>query len=684
MIIKKDWRKLTELERRLYRELFLKDCYSFCLEFWDEVDPHPLKVGKLTRFFCEVFQYMARFWVKYEPKNITLPVLKEGEKLIDVREDQKHHLSISVPPRHGKSNFFNILCPVWLFINSAIRVASVSNTQQLAGTMNAKRQRLLNSDKFKFFFPEIELLTNSTYSLKDNRNGEMYSIPKNAITGFGADILCIDDLTNVEQARRDSAEMESAWSIYTETLPSRINDVNKYVIINIMQRIAPNDIVGRILNDSKIRKSYIFVNLPAIFDETTYLVCPISGEIFKFEKGDSLFPEQFEDYAAIRSNMTENTWRSQYLQNPQSSDVSLIKKDMIIEKDLPDTPGIENADMIYSSHDFPVKDKDNSDYLGSTLGYRVNSTLYITDSLEKRMNFVRSVEYVKQLDTLYPGIIQIIEDKANGSPILQQLQDEVAGMQAFNPGTASKSQRLESSSLYMNSGNVIFVRTVFNQETQKWELSESLQNLKNRLLNFPLVEHDDIVDSFDMMVLFVFMDRRYMVYGRSFNEQNILSFNQMKEVNTDYSTIFFNKEGDIWKAVNIAVQYGIETKLIIKDEIRFKASVEEGLEKLKQFGKDKKVFIDCSSTDALQGMYTKSNFIEKYTIEDFDKSVAQLNLAFAKKRILLYNTCGLVKADIENFKFTKSKDENSIKYVTTKDGFVACLRIAMQYYGGIV
>ena len=175
-----------------------------------------------------------------------------------------------------------------------------------------------------------------------------------------------------------------------------------------------------------------------------------------------------------------------------------------------------------------------------------------------------------------------------------------------------------------------------------------------------------------------------MVYGRSFNEQNILSFNQMKEVNTDYSTIFFNKEGDIWKAVNIAVQYGIETKLIIKDEIRFKASVEEGLEKLKQFGKDKKVFIDCSSTDALQGMYTKSNFIEKYTIEDFDKSVAQLNLAFAKKRILLYNTCGLVKADIENFKFTKSKDENSIKYVTTKDGFVACLRIAMQYYGGIV
>ena len=207
--------------------------------------------------------------------------------------------------------------------------------------------------------------------------------------------------------------------------------------------------------------------------------------------------------------------------------------------------------------------------------------------------------------------------------------------------------------------------------------------MKNRLLNFPLVEHDDIVDSFDMMILFVFMDRRYMVYGRSFNEQNILSFNQLNNFKLDYSTIFFNKEGDIWKALDIAIQYGEETKLIVKNEIRFKSSVEEGLNKLKEFGKDKKVFIDCSASEALQGMYTGSNFIERYTIDDFDKSIAQLNLAFAKKRVLISNTCNLTKGDIENFKFTKSKDEN-VKYITTKDGFIACLRIAMQYYGGIV
>lgn len=675
----KDWSKLSELERLLYRELFKKDCYSFCCEFWDEIDPHPLKTGILTRFFCETFQYMSRFWVKYNNINIKLPKKKVNEEIIDVREN-KHHLSISVPPRHGKSNFFNILCPTWLFINSPVGVASVSHTQSLAGTMNVKRQKLLNSEKFKFFFPEITLTTNSTYSLKDIRGGEMYSVPKNAITGFGCDLLIPDDLTNVSQAKRDAAEMENAWDIYTSTLPSRINDKNKYAIINIMQRIAPNDIVGRILNDAKLRKVYTFVTLPAIFNKNTYLVCPISGQIFKFKKGDPLFPEQFGDYSEIKATLTDNTWQSQYLQNPQNTDLSIIKENMIIEKDITECPSIENADMIYGSHDFPVSEKETSDFLGSVLAYRVNSTIYIKDCLEKHLGFVKSVNYVKQLDSIFPGIIQIIENKANGAPILQQLSDEIAGLQSFEPGTNSKSQRLESASMYIN--NIVFVKSVFNKLTQSYELSEALQNLKNRLLHFPFVQHDDVVDAFSMLILFVFMDKKYMVYGRAFNDQNIINIELLKDIN--YSTIFFNKEGDIWKILDIAIKYGINTELIVKRELRFKGSIEEGLKKLKEFAPKNSLFVDCSYSEALNGMYQNNITIEKYEIEDFEKSVAQTNLAFSKKLILLDKHCVLTKGDIENFKFSKTKNDNNIKFITEKDGFVSCIRTALRYYGGII
>ena len=95
------------------------------------------------------------------------------------------------------------------------------------------------------------------------------------------------------------------------------------------------------------------------------------------------------------------------------------------------------------------------------------------------------------------------------------------------------------------------------------------------------------------------------------------------------------------------------------------------------------MFIDCSATEAMTGMIAKNTSIERYEITDFDMSVTQTNLAFSKKLILIDKWCVLTKSDIENFKFSKSKDETA-KYVTEKDGFVACIRTALNYFGGIL
>lgn len=672
---------MTELERILRRELYRKSFYEFVKAFWNTCEPAKFIDGILIQFYCETFQYMCRKWVPYSAAEINLPTIQENENIIDVRQG-KQNININVPPRHTKSMIFNVMGPVWLWVNYPIKAASVSHTTALAGEMNAKRIKILNSEKFKFFFgDEVWLDTNARGKLVDTRGGELYSIARESFTGHGADLIINDDLTNAETARRDKEEMNSAWSYYQNTMPSRINDRNKYIIMNIQQRLAPNDITGHILNDPKLAASYAFIVLPAIFRKKTYLVCPISGDIYTFNPGDTLWPERFGDYTGLRIEVGETVFETQYLQNAIASDKTVIKQNMIIEKPMTECPGIENADIVYASHDFPVKDKDSSDFLGSVLGYRVNSTLYITDCLEKKMAFVRSVEYVEQLDTHYPGIIQVIEDKANGSPILQQLQDKVSGMQAYQPGTASKTQRLESASLYLEARNVIFVQTEFDTLTQSWKVSDAVNNLIQRLLNFPFVEHDDITDAFSMLVLFVFMDRRYMVYGRAFNENNVVNVNNLTGL--DYSTIFFNKEGDVWKVADIAIKYGEQSQLVLKREARFKASVEDGLKMMKQFAGDKSLFIDCSSTEGLKGMYLNNTTIEKYSIEDFDKSVAELNVAFSKNAILIDNACVLTKADIENFKFTKSKDDN-VKYVTQKDGFVACLRTAIHYYGSII
>ena len=57
--------------------------------------------------------------------------------------------------------------------------------------------------------------------------------------------------------------------------------------------------------------------------------------------------------------------------------------------------------------------------------------------------------------------------------------------------------------------------------------------------------------------------------------------------------------------------------------------------KLKEFAPTKNVFIDCSAAEGLRGMSNPRVTVERYEENDFDKSVAQLNLAFAKKRVIL-------------------------------------------------
>lgn len=669
---------MTELQRLLYKELYRKSFYEFVKAFWNEADPSKFVDGKLIKIYCEIFQYMCKSWTGYENIDIDLSTIPKDADIIDIRQD-KHNLCLMVPPRHTKSMIFNVFGPVWLWLSAPIKAVSISHTGALATQMNVKRQSIINSEKFKFFFSDIYIMVNTSSFLKDHRGGELYSLNRNAFTGYGGDVIINDDLTNAETARKDQAEMNNAWNYYQNTMPSRINDINKCIIMNIQQRLAPNDIAGHIMNDSKLANTYVFVTLPAIFEKDTYVVCPISGDIVHYKKGDYLWPERFGDYSALRYQVGESIFETQYLQKPVSSDRTAIKPEMIIEKDECDVPSIEQADIVYASHDFPVKDKDSSDYLGSTLAYRVGSNLYIIDNLEKRMAFVKSTEYVQHLEEVYPGIIQVIEDKANGSPILQQLQDKVAGMQAYQPGTASKMQRLESAALYMSSGNVIFVKTKYNKMTNTYELTEALINLKQRLLAFPFVEHDDIVDSFSMLVLYVFMDKKFSVYARSFNSSNIINTKDKRL----YTTIFFNREGDIWKLLEIGVDYGEKTKLVVMKEQRFKANIDDGLLQLKKFAPNKTVFIDCSESDGLQGMYANLVNVEKYDIDDFDKSVTMLNYAFSKNLILLDEKCVLTKSDIESFKFAKSKDD-TVKYTTTKDGFCACLRVAMKYFGGIV
>jgi hypothetical protein len=116
----------------------------------------------------------------------------------------------------------------------------------------------------------------------------------------------------------------------------------------------------------------------------------------------------------------------------------------------------------------------------------------------------------------------------------------------------------------------------------------------------------------------------------------------------------------------------------VLDEIEFKSDTKNAFDKIKEFSKNN-IFINCSAMDSTQNIYTKGIAVERYEIEDYDKSVNQLSLAFSKKKLKIVSSCVRTRADIEMVKYNKSKTEE-IKYASEKDGFVACLRTALIYY----
>ncbi len=95
---------------------------------------------------------------------------------------------------------FSVLFPVWTWINFPSKAAAVSHNSSLAGSINKKRQKVINSEKFKFFFPDIILEENSAYKMTDTRGGELYSMSRDSLTGYGFNLEICDDPLNAVQA----------------------------------------------------------------------------------------------------------------------------------------------------------------------------------------------------------------------------------------------------------------------------------------------------------------------------------------------------------------------------------------------------------------------------------------------------------------------------------------------------
>jgi predicted phage terminase large subunit-like protein len=136
--------------------------------------------------------------------------------------------------------------------------------------------------------------------------------------------------------------------------------------------------------------------------------------------------------------------------------------------------------------DCSFKDLDTSDYVVDQVWARLG------DQIRRRMDCPATVKAVRDLTEKWPGTVaKLIEDKANGSAVIQMLQHEIRGLLPVNPH-GGKVARAQVISPLVEAGNVYLLYPDY----APW-----VNDFIEECAQFPNGAHEDQVDAMTQALL---------------------------------------------------------------------------------------------------------------------------------------------------------------------------------------
>jgi predicted phage terminase large subunit-like protein len=404
--------------------------------------------------------------------------------LTAVREGKIRRLIINLPPRHLKSLIASIAFPAFcLGHDASAQILCISYAQDLSDKLARDCRSIMMSPWYRRIFPtrlarhrqavQEFLTTAQGYRLSTSNGG--------VLTGRGADIILIDDPLKPEEALSD-AQRRAANEWFDHTLYSRQNDKRYGVIVIIMQRLHEDDLVGHVL----AQEPWEILRFPAIAetDEMHQIETIWGPRSFARRQGEALHPERepLDTLARIRRTIGEYNFAGQYQQTPAPLGGGMVKAHWF--KRYGENQRPESFDRIVQSWDTANKATELSDFsVCTTWGIR-GKHLFLLNVLRRRLEYPALKRAVREQHDLFKADVVLIEDKASGTQLIQELTaDGCHAVTRYKP-EGDKIMRLHAQTASIENG---FVHL---PEREPW-LAEYL----HEMTVFPNGKHDDQVDS---------------------------------------------------------------------------------------------------------------------------------------------------------------------------------------------
>ena len=406
-------------------------------------------------------------------------------KLETCRRGEIKRLIINLPPRGLKSHCASIAFPAWcLGHNPTGQVICASYGQDLADKFARDCRTIMTADWYRAIFATRVANRQAVADFMTTEQGvRMSTSVGGVLTGRGADLIIIDDPLKPDEALSET-QRKAVNDWFDNTLLSRLNDKTNGCIIIIMQRLHQDDLVGHVLE----QEDWEVLSFPAIAeqDEAHVIVNPFGTRLFCRKVGDALHPEResLAIYNNIRHTIGEYNFLSQYQQDPSPPGGAMVKTGWLVFHEPGEQPA--NFSRIVQSWDTANKATELSDYSVCTTWGVIYKKYYLLDVYRRKLNYPDLKRAVVELQKKFGAMTIIIEDKASGTQLIQDLKSEqVFGIQEYKPPPGTdKIMRLHAQTAMFENGFVVLPRTA------PW-----LADYIHELTSFPGTRHADQVDS---------------------------------------------------------------------------------------------------------------------------------------------------------------------------------------------
>ncbi len=394
-----------------------------------------------------------------------------------VATGKRRRVVITLPPRHLKTFLASICLPAWILARRpSANILILSYGQELADKIAYAIREILRSDWFRRLF-KARIAKRVLTDFTTTANGCVRSVSiEGSVTGFGADIIIIDDAVQIKDCDNERQLQRVNW-LFDSEIRTRLDNPKKGAIVIVAHRLAEEDLPGHVLQEGGWKQ----VRLPLIAPRRrTY---EIDGfVVWERQQGDLLRPDAFtaRDVERLRG-MKRPGFETLQQQNPGARDRLHIKAEhfgkFVPAMVPPDGPVVLSID--------PGQNGGPKNSFSVVQAWAPHAGRYLLlDSWREQARYSDLRDQVRRFQRRYRPSVILIEATGQGPALISDIRTE-RGMEIV-PITPHE----DKISRLFRHRNAIRSGIVALPEGAPW-----VAGLTDEVVQFPYGQFDDQVDA---------------------------------------------------------------------------------------------------------------------------------------------------------------------------------------------